>query len=65
MSALVCQKITLDDYCKIVITLAEANYFYTSVNCGTFMYALRQSNWAINPTIQALIDLLVRTLTTS
>jgi len=60
MSALVSQKITLDDYCKVAVTLAEAGYFYTSVNCGTFIYALRQSNWAITPTIQALIALLAR-----
>jgi len=60
MSALVSRRITLDDYCKIAITLVEEDYFYTSVNCGIFMYALRQSNWAISPTIQALIDLLAR-----
>jgi len=60
MAAYVSQKIASYDYCKVGVTLAEARYFYTTVNCGIFMYELQQSNWAVKPTVQALIDLLVR-----
>jgi len=60
MSGSVLRIVTADNYCKVAVTLAETGYFYTSVNCGTFVYALRQSSWALTPTVNALIDWLVR-----
>jgi hypothetical protein len=60
MSGSVLRRVTADDYCKVAVTLAETGYFYTSINCGTFVYALRQSNWALTPTVNALIDWLAR-----
>ena len=60
MAASVSRTLASDDYFKVAVTLAEAGYFYTTVECGTFMYALRQSGWVVTPTLRVLIDLLAR-----
>ena len=49
-----------EDFFQADNTLAEANYFFTRLNSGNFFHALKRSEWAINPTIEALINLLAR-----
>jgi PIN domain associated with the TPR-GreAB-C-PIN system len=49
-----------DNHFRVGNVLAEAGYFYTTINCGNFLYALKESDWSLNATIHALIDILAR-----
>jgi hypothetical protein len=48
------------DYFHVGNTLAEAKYFFTLLNSGNFFHALKNSNWSVNSTVSALIELLAR-----
>jgi tetratricopeptide (TPR) repeat protein len=49
-----------DHHFHVGNTLAEAKYFFTLLNFGNFIHALKQSNWVLTPTVRALVDLLAR-----
>jgi tetratricopeptide (TPR) repeat protein len=49
-----------NDYFRVGNALSEAGYFFTTINTGNFLYALRASGWSLNATTRALINLLVR-----
>jgi cellulose synthase operon protein C len=49
-----------EDYFQMGNTLAQARYFFTSINSGNFFHALKQSRWSLSPTLRTLIDLLAR-----
>ena len=49
-----------NDLFRVGNALAEAGYFFTTINSGNFLYALRESGWLLNTTIRALIDLAAR-----
>jgi hypothetical protein len=46
------------DHFRVSNALAEAGYFFTTINNGNFLYALKDSEWSLNTTVHALIELL-------
>jgi hypothetical protein len=49
-----------EEYFRISNILAEHKYFYTSLSQGNLLYAWKESNWSVTPTLQSLLDLLAR-----
>ena len=44
-----------DDHFRVGNMLTEAGYFFTIINCGSLLHALRESAWTLSPTVLALI----------
>jgi tetratricopeptide (TPR) repeat protein len=53
-------KLSTEAHFRVGNALAEAGYFFTTINSGNFLHALKESEWKMTPTLQALIDLLAR-----
>jgi cellulose synthase operon protein C len=49
-----------NDLFRVGNALAEAGYFFTTINPGNFLYALKESGWSLNTRTHALINLLAR-----
>jgi hypothetical protein len=52
--------LSVHDHFRVSNVLAESGYFYTTINNGNFLHALKQSRWSIDTTARALADLLAR-----
>lgn len=48
------------DHFRVSNALAQAGYFFTTINHGNFLYALKQSGWSVDVTVRALAELLAR-----
>jgi len=53
-------RLPTDNHFRVGNALAEAGYFFTTINSGNFLHALKESEWKATPTLQALVDLLAR-----
>jgi len=53
-------RLPTDNHFRVGNALAEAGYFFTTINSGNFLHALKESEWKVTPTLQALVDLLAR-----
>jgi cellulose synthase operon protein C len=53
-------KLSADSYFQIGNALADARYFFTTINPGNFFRALKESQWELTPTVHTLISLIAR-----
>jgi hypothetical protein len=53
-------RLPTEKHFRVGNALVEAGYFFTTINSGNFLHALKESGWDVNSTIRALIDLLAR-----
>jgi len=49
-----------NDLFRVGNALAQAGYFFTMINCGNFLHALKEGRWSLNTTIHGLTNLLAR-----
>ena len=54
------KELSSESYFEVGNTLADAMYFFTTINPGNFFYALKASQWELTPTVHTLIDLIAR-----